>query len=301
MAAKLLDGEVLAQKMQEDIKARVEKLRSEGKEAVLNAVQVGENAASRVYVNNQKKSCESVGLKYELKELPAETTQEELAEFISGLNKDDSVTGIILQMPVPEQVDARKAQQAIAPEKDVEGIHPANLGRLVSGDMTIAPCTALGAMELIKANGVDIKGKETVVVGHSEIVGKPLTLMLLSSMTGSATPTVCHIATQDLASHTKRAELLFVAVGKAGLVKGNMIKDGAIVVDIGINRVPMLDENGEPVLNKKGKPKKKTVGDVVFDEAVEKASYITPVPGGVGPLTVMMLIRNTVALAEGAA
>jgi methylenetetrahydrofolate dehydrogenase (NADP+)/methenyltetrahydrofolate cyclohydrolase len=300
MAAKLMDGEALAAKLKDELKAKVEALKSSGKSVVLNAVQVGENAASRVYIKNQKASCEEVGLTYELKELPAETTQEELDAFIDGLNNDPNVTGIILQMPVPEQIDARAVQRRIAPGKDVEGMHPANMGNLVFGDMSVAPCTPLGAMRLLEEYGVDLKGKETVVVGHSEIVGKPLALMLLSSMMESATPTVCHIATEDLGSHTKRADLLFVAVGKAGLVKGDMIKDGAVVVDIGINRVPMLDENGEPVLNKKGKPRKKTVGDVVFEEAVEKASMMTPVPGGVGPLTVMMLLQNTISLAEAA-
>ncbi len=300
MAAKLLDGEALAATLKEKLKAKVEELKSKGKTVVLNAVQVGENAASRVYIKNQKGSCEEIGLTYELKELPAETTQEELDKFIDGLNNDPNVTGIILQMPVPKQIDARTVQRRISPAKDVEGMHPMNMGNLVFGDMKVGPCTPLGAMELLKANGIDLKGKETVVVGHSEIVGKPLALMLLSSMNESATPTVCHIATQDLASHTKRADLLFVACGVPGLVKGDMIKDGAIVVDIGINRVPDLDKDGNAVLNKKGKPKKKTVGDVVFEEAVEKASMITPVPGGVGPLTVMMLLQNTVSLAEAA-
>lgn len=300
MSAKLLDGEAAAAKLKGDVKARVEAIKARGEDVVLNAVQIGENAASRVYIKNQRESCEEVGITYELKELPAETTQDEFARFIDGLNSDPKITGIILQMPLPEQIDAREAQKQIAPEKDVEGIHPANMGRLVFGDMTVAPCTAMGAMEILKANGIEIKGKEVVVVGHSEIVGKPLTLMLLSSLTESATPTVCHIATKNLAAHTKRADILFVAVGKAGLIKGDMIKEGAVVVDIGINRVPMLDDDGNPVLNKKGKPRKKTVGDVVFDEAVEVAGYITPVPGGVGPLTVTMLLRNTVSLAEAA-
>lgn len=300
MSAKLLDGEAAAAKLKGDVKARVEAIKARGGDVVLNAVQIGENAASRVYIKNQRESCEEVGITYELKELPAETTQDEFARFIDGLNSDPKITGIILQMPLPEQIDAREAQKQIVPGKDVEGIHPANMGRLVAGDMTVAPCTAMGAMEILKANGIEIKGKEVVVVGHSEIVGKPLTLMLLSSLTESATPTVCHIATKNLAAHTKRADILFVAVGKAGLIKGDMIKEGAVVVDIGINRVPMLDDDGNPVLNKKGKPRKKTVGDVVFDEAVEVAGYITPVPGGVGPLTVTMLLRNTVSLAEAA-
>ncbi|MFB0528222.1 MAG: bifunctional 5,10-methylenetetrahydrofolate dehydrogenase/5,10-methenyltetrahydrofolate cyclohydrolase, partial [bacterium] len=172
-------------------------------------------------------------------------------------------------------------------------MNPSNMGMLVYGSPRLAPCTALAAMELLKSTGVDIKGKEVTVVGHSEIVGKPITLFLLSSILESATPTVCHIATRDLASHTRNAEILIVAVGKAGLIKGDMIKQGAIVIDVGINRVPVLDETGKAVLDSEGKRKMKTVGDVVFEEAVEKASYITPVPGGVGPLTVVMLLRNT--------
>jgi methylenetetrahydrofolate dehydrogenase (NADP+)/methenyltetrahydrofolate cyclohydrolase len=177
-------------------------------------------------------------------------------------------------------------------------MHPANMGLLVYGEPRIAPCTAMGAIELFKTTGVPLKGLDVVIVGHSEIVGKPLNLLLLQSMMESATPTVCHIATRDLASHTRRADVLFVAVGKAGLIKGDMIKEGAIVVDIGINRIPVLDESGNKVLDDKGKPKMKTVGDVVFDEAVEKASTITPVPGGVGLLTVVMLMKNTVACAQ---
>ena len=191
-------------------------------------------------------------------------------------------------------------QVEISPEKDVEGMHPSNMGMLVYGKMGVAPCTALGAMELLRSSGVELKGKEVVVVGHSEIVGKPLTLMLLASQMESATPTVCHIATRDLAFHTLRADILFVAAGKAGLIRGDMIKEGAVVIDIGINRVPVLDADGKPVLNDKGKPRRKTVGDVVFEEAVEKASMISPVPGGVGPLTTTMLLRNTVVAARQA-
>ena len=201
-------------------------------------------------------------------------------------------------MPVPQGIDARKVQMSIAPSKDVEGMNPQNMGMLVYGNPRVAPCTALGAMELLKSSGVELKGKEVTVVGHSEIVGKPVTLMLLASLMESATPTVCHIATRDLASHTRKADILIVAVGKAGLIKGDMIKEGAIVIDIGINRVPVLDEKGQAVLNEKGKPRKKTVGDVVFEEAAEKASSISPVPGGVGPLTVTMLLRNTVECAK---
>jgi len=294
MAGRIIDGKSLAAKFKEDIRKEVGELKEKHKvQPLLAAIQVGDNPASRVYVNNQRKSCEEVGIDYQLQELPEATSEEELLQFVEKLNRDDKVTGIILEMPLPQKINGRRVQRAITPMKDVEGMSPSNMGMLVYGTPRLAPCTALAAMELLKSTGVDIKGKEVTVVGHSEIVGKPITLFLLSSILESATPTVCHIATRDLASHTRNAEILIVAVGKAGLVKGDMIKQGAIVIDVGINRVPVLDEKGNPVVDSEGKRKMKTVGDVVFEEAVERASYITPVPGGVGPLTVVMLLRNT--------
>ena len=294
MAGRIIDGESLAAKFKEDIRKEVGELKEKHKvQPLLVAIQVGDNPASRVYVNNQRKSCEEVGIDYQLHELPEATSGEELLQFVEKLNRDDKVTGIILEMPLPQQINGRRVQRAITPMKDVEGMSPSNMGMLVYGNPRIAPCTAMAAMELLKSTGVDIKGKEVTVVGHSEIVGKPITLFLLSSILESATPTVCHIATRDLASHTRNAEILIVAVGKAGLIKGDMIKQGAIVIDVGINRVPVLDEKGNPVVDSEGKRKMKTVGDVMFEEAVEKASHITPVPGGVGPLTVVMLLRNT--------
>ncbi|NQT00377.1 MAG: bifunctional 5,10-methylenetetrahydrofolate dehydrogenase/5,10-methenyltetrahydrofolate cyclohydrolase [Candidatus Omnitrophica bacterium] len=294
MSAKLLDGEALAAKIKQGLKKEIKNLSKAGHQPHLVAVQVGENPASRVYVKQQKKACEEMGLVYELKELGAEISFEELTYTIDELNKEKKVSGIILQMPLPAHLDARTIQTEIAPTKDVEGMHPVNMGMLVYGNSRLAPPTALGAMELLQSSGVDLKGKEVTVVGHSEIVGKPIALMLLASQMESATPTVCHIATRDLVFHTKRADVLIVAAGKAGLIRAEMIKPGAIVIDIGINRVPVLDENGQPVLNEKGKPKKKTVGDVEFEQAEEICSYISPVPGGVGPLTVTMLIKNTV-------
>jgi methylenetetrahydrofolate dehydrogenase (NADP+)/methenyltetrahydrofolate cyclohydrolase len=254
-----------------------------------------------VYIGQQRKSCEDVGIEYEVRQFPETITQKELLAAIHGLNKEKAVTGVIMMMPMPKGIDARQLQVRISPAKDVEGMHPANMGRLVYGEMGVCPCTARGALELFLSSGETLKGKEIVIVGHSEIVGKPLALMMLASQMESATPTVCHIATKDLAFHTKRADVLFVAVGKAGLIKGDMVKQGAIVIDIGINRVPMLDAAGKPVLNEKGKPKQKIVGDVDFDGAKERASLISPVPGGVGPMTTAMLIRNTVQCAQLAA
>lgn len=298
MAATLLQGEKVASEIKEGLKKDIENLKAKGVPPHLVAVQVGENAAARVYIRQQQKACEEMDIEYEVKGLPESTTQGELLSFVEQLNRDNAVTGIILMMPLPEGIDARQVQIKISPDKDVEGMHPANMGRLVYGEMGLAPCTARAAVELLKSSGVELKGKEVVVVGHSEIVGKPVTLMLLASQMASPTPTVCHIATNDLAFHTKRADILFVAVGKPGLVQADMVKDGVIVIDIGINRVPVTDENGNPVLNEKGKPKKRVVGDVDFEGIKEKASFITPVPGGVGPMTTAMLLYNTVEAAK---
>ena len=299
MSAQLLDGEAVAKKIKEGLKREIDSFKAKGMELKLVAVQVGENAASKVYVNQQKKACEEMGLKYELKELPASTTEKGLLEFIEGLNADKTVTGIILQMPLPKEIDPKNIQVKISPKKDVEGLNPHNMGLLVYGKHVVAPCTAMGAVELLKSTGVELKGKEVVIVGHSEIVGKPLLLLMLQSLTESPTPTVCHIATKDTASHTKKADIVFVAVGKAGLVKAEMLKPGSIVIDIGINRVPSLDANGTQIIDEKtGKLKMKTVGDVETEKAKEICSMISPVPGGVGPLTVTMLIKNTVACAK---
>lgn len=298
MAATLLQGDKLASQIKEVLRKDIEDLKARDIRPHLTAVQVGENAASRLYIRQQQKACEEIGIAYELKELPDGTTQKELLSFIEQLNQDKAVTGVILMMPLPKGLDARGAQMKISPDKDVEGMHPANMGRLVYGNMSLAPCTAHAAVELLKSTGLELKGKDVVVVGHSEIVGKPLTLMLLSSQMESPTPTVCHIATKDLCSHTRRADIIFVAVGKPGLIKADMVKDGVVVIDIGINRVPVTDAGGNPVLNEKGKPKKKIVGDVDFEAVKEKASFITPVPGGVGVVTTAMLLFNTVESAK---
>ena len=297
MSCQLLDGEKRAAEIKEELRAELQELRQKGTQPHLFAVQVGENPASRVYIRSQQKAFEELGIPYTLKELPADISQDDLVAQIHALNDDPQCTGIILQMPLPEGIDTRAVQAHISPAKDVEAITPANIGRLVFGDLTIAPCTAAAAIELYHLTGEPLKGKEVVVVGHSEIVGKPLALMLLWHPFDSATTTVCHIATRDLAFHTRRADVVFVAVGKAGLINGSMLKEGAIVIDIGINRVPVVGEDGKPVLNKKGKPKMKTVGDVDFESAKEVCSWLSPVPGGVGPLTVTMLLRNTIRIA----
>ncbi|MFH1541009.1 MAG: bifunctional 5,10-methylenetetrahydrofolate dehydrogenase/5,10-methenyltetrahydrofolate cyclohydrolase [Elusimicrobiota bacterium] len=299
MSAKIIDGNEIAKEIKQNIKAELEKLKEN---LVLVAVQVGENPASKIYIKNQKLFCEEVGIGYTLIQLDASISEDNLISEIKKLCQDEKITGIILQMPLPDHINSRKIQTSILPIKDVEGVTPANLGKLLYANLDgtrpiIAPCTALSIMECIKSTGENIKGKDVVIVGHSEIVGKPVTLMLLSSLLESATPTVCHIATKDLTSHTKRAEILIVAVGKAGLIKGSMVKDGAIVIDVGINRVQIKDEKGNPIIDEKTcKPKMKTVGDVDFDEVVKVASYITPVPGGVGAITTTMLLKNLLSL-----
>jgi methylenetetrahydrofolate dehydrogenase (NADP+)/methenyltetrahydrofolate cyclohydrolase len=275
--AQLIDGRAVAARLKEELKKEIAELKAKHKSfPLLVAVQVGENPASAAYLKSQKKGCEEVGIDYQVQQLPAEVSEDELVQFIREKNQDKKTTGIILQMPLPKHMDAEKVQEAIDPSKDVEGVNPKNMGLLFYGWPGLAPCTALAVMELIRSTGATIKGKQVTLVGHSALVGKPLALLLLSSEFDSATTTVCHIATENLAAHTKRAEILIVAVGKPGLIKGDMIREGAIVIDVGINRV-----DG------------KIVGDVVFEEGKEKASLITPVPGGVGPVTTAMLLRNT--------
>ena len=291
MSAIIIDGESVAGKIRTQLIEEIGDLKKSGFYPHLKAVQVGENAASRLYVQNQKKQCETIGIKYTLNELPADIKEAALIEHINKLNNDPQVTGIILQMPLPEGIDAKKVQTLIAPHKDIEGMNPANMGQLVYGNTRLAPCTAMAAVELVKSVGVEIRGKETTIVGRSAIVGKPVSLLMLDL---SATPTVCHSGTKDLSAQTRKADILIAAIGKAEMIKGDMIKPGAIVIDVGINRVKELDAQGNPILNVNGKPKMKTVGDVEFAKAKEIASYITPVPGGVGPVTVVMLLRNTV-------
>lgn len=274
MAAQLLEGKLIANKIKEELKQEVARLSPKPK---LVSIQVGENPASAVYIRSQQKAAENLGIEYALETLAGNIPQDTLVEMIAGLNAEEDVSGIMVQLPLPKGMDHRWVMSSIAPQKDAEGMHPESLGHLLLGDARLIPCTAQAAMELIVSTGVKLYGKEAVVVGHSEIVGKPLSMLLLKEF---VTTTVCHIATGErgvLPAHVKGAEILVVAVGKAGLIKGEWIKEGAIVVDVGINRV------GD-----------KIVGDVEFAGAAQRAAYITPVPGGVGPLTVTLLMRNVV-------
>ena len=278
MAAILLEGKPIAEKIKTKLKEEIEGLKA-GFKAVptLATIQVGENASAAVYLRSQKKNAKDIGIEFQEHSLPASTSEKDLIEYIGKLNRDANVSGILLQLPLPNHINSKGIHIYITPLKDVEGMHPENVGQVIFGHMRIGSCTALAVMELIKSTGVDLYGKEAVIVGHSEIVGKPVGLLLLDKF---ATTTVCHIATGQrgyLPTHVKRAEILVVAVGRVGFIQGEWVKEGAIVIAVGINKV------GD-----------KIVGDVEFGKAAERAGYITPVPGGVGPLTVTMLMRNTV-------
>jgi len=310
MAAQIIDGEAIAAEIKEQVKAE-----AAGKNLHLHAVLAGDDFGAKFYAGGQQKGCEEVGIQYTLDQLPENATQQDMEEHIKKLNDDPSVTGIILLMPVPQGVDARALQQMIVPHKDVEGMNPTNMGRIVYNDTRLAPCTPKGVVELIKRTGVEVEGAEVTVVGHSEIVGKPIAILMLGL---NATTRVVHIFTKDITPYCKDADILIVAAGKSGavwnrykrekkknpdlalpdispLVKADMIKPGAVVIDVAINRIPAgFDENGEPIKTSKGKTKMITVGDVEFEKAKEIASHITPVPGGVGPMTVAMLLQNTV-------
>ena len=282
MSARILEGGPIAERIKADLEKQLEQVG--GTPPRLVALLVGDNPGARAYAKTQAKECAEVGITYDLRQFVQELSEAEMVEVIEQLNADASVNGIILLMPVPEQMDARRLQAAIDPIKDVDGVHPANLGTAVQGRRTLVPCTAQAVMALVEASGVDIEGAEAVVVGHSEIVGKPTALLLLDKF---ASTTVCHIATRDVRFHTKRADILIVAVGKAGLIRGYQVKPGALVVDVGMNRIK------DP---KTGKSR--MVGDILFDEVVQVAGILTPVPGGVGPLTVVMLLKNTVEAME---
>ena len=239
---------------------------------------VGDDPASRVYVNNKKKACEECGIYSEEYALPAETSERELLDLIEVLNGNDKISGILVQLPVPKHIDEKKVIEAISPIKDVDAFHPVNVGKIMVGDFDFVPCTPAGVMELIAESGIDVAGKECVVVGRSNIVGKPQAMLLLHK---NGTVTICHSRTKDLAAKTREADILVVAVGIPNFVTGDMIKPGAVVIDVGINRVA----------------EKKLVGDVEFETAEKVAGAITPVPGGVGPMTIAMLMKNTVKAA----
>ena len=281
--SKIIDGKKIAENIKADILRKVKNLK---KTPQLVAILVGENPASEIYSNSQMKLAKELGIKYKLIHLKKSATPENLRDTILKLNKTSSVDGIILLLPLPEGFNAGEFQSLIAPEKDVECINPSNLGNLVLGEISVAPCTAMAVWEIIKSQKINIKGKDTVIISHSAIVGKPINMLLLSSPDKSATTTCCHVATKNLSHYTKRADILIVAAGKPRFIKGSMIKKGAVVIDVGINRIV------------RGK-KSEIVGDVDFKSVFKKAKKITPVPGGVGPISTVMLFKNLINLTLG--
>ena len=273
--ATLLDGKGLAKKVREALAGRVSEIQASlGRAPGLSVILVGEDPASAVYVRNKERAATAMGLKSEIVHLPANSTQEQVLAEVERLNNDPSVDGFMVQLPLPSGLDENAIMQAIAPEKDADGLHPTNLGRLLAGMDAPRPCTPLGVMELLREGGVELEGRHAVVIGRSTIVGKPQALLLLEQ---NATVTLCHSRTQNLADEVRRADVVVAAVGRPHFVKGDWVKPGAAVVDVGINRV-----DG------------KLVGDVDFDAVQAHAGWITPVPGGVGPMTVAMLMKNAV-------
>ncbi len=276
MSAQIIDGKAISQIIKDELKEKTARLKEQGIEVTLAVILVGEDPASQVYVRNKKKACEYIGYRSLSYELPKETSQEELLKLIDELNNRDDVNGILVQMPLPSQIDEKTVIDAISPKKDVDGFHPMNVGALCIGEKGFVSCTPAGVIQLLKRGcdgKIDIAGKECVIVGRSNIVGKPMSMLMLRE---NATVTVAHSKTKNLEEICKRADILIAAVGKAGMITKNHVKEGAVVIDVGINR----NEDG------------KLCGDVCFDEVKEIASAITPVPGGVGPMTIAMLMNN---------
>ena len=272
-------GKEVSDRIKDEMKVQVANLKKEGINPGLAVILVGEDPASKVYVANKKKACEYIGINSFEYKLPEETTEEEVIELINKLNNDNTVSGILCQLPVPKHINEEAIINAIDPKKDVDAFHPINVGKIMTGNYDFVPCTPAGVMELIKESGIDVTGKECVVVGRSNIVGKPMSMLLLHQ---NGTVTVCHSKTKDLKAKTKSADILVAAVGIPNFITGDMIKEGAVVIDVGINRIAP----------------KTLVGDVEFDTAKEVAGAITPVPGGVGPMTIAMLMKNTLKAAE---
>lgn len=287
MSHKLLKGNVIAKPILDNVQEQVTLLKRKGWTPRLASLEIGENPAAALYIRNQKRICDQVGIEFENRKYNRQITQKEMMAAILSMNVDPRITGIILQRPVPRHLDLNELQSSVHTSKDVEGMNPANIGKVVYGKFTLGPCTSLASVEILRSTGVELRGLDVVIVGHSEIVGKPIALHLVEEL---ATVTICHHGTRHLSQFTRRADALFVAVGKPGLIIGDMVKPGAIVIDIGINQIDVMDEEG--------RSKKKTVGDVDFDSVHEVADRITPVPGGVGPVTLSMLAKNTVTAME---
>lgn len=276
---KVISGKEVSLAVKEKVAAEVKEMKKDGIEPCLAVILVGEDPASKVYVNNKKKACEFCGIRSLEYLLPEDTTQEELLELIDKLNADKSVNGILCQLPLPKHLDEKAVLNTIKPEKDVDAFHPENVGHIMIGDFNFLPCTPAGIMEMLKSENISLDGKHCVIIGRSNIVGKPMAMLMLKE---NATVTICHSHTKNLTEIVKQADVVVAAVGKAKFVTAEMIKDGAVIIDVGINR----GEDG------------KLYGDVDFDACCEKSSYITPVPGGVGPMTIATLMQNTITAAK---
>jgi len=279
MTATLIDGKAIAARMTTETRAEALELAAGGWEPRLVSISVGDVAAAELYVRNQSRQAEAAGVAFEARNYPSEISLEQLVGVLQGLNADPRVNGIIIQRPLPAHIPVKTLQKAVHPLKDVEGMHPSSIGNIVYNDLALGPCTAVAAVEILKTLPLSIEGLDVCVIGHSEIVGKPIAFLMMGL---GATVTVCHHMTRQVAVHSRAADAVFVAVGKPGLVTGAMLKPGAALIDIGINRVPDLDG------------KTKTVGDADFASCAEVAGWITPVPGGVGPVTVAILMKNAV-------
>lgn len=279
MKATIIDGKAVARAEKEKIRTEVEQLKKQGKTPGLAVILVGDDPASKIYVSSKEKDCEECGIRGVTYRLSANSTRQQLMELIDRLNRDDEIDGILVQQPMPPQLDPEELFQAVDPDKDVDAFHPRNVGLIMTGNYRFKPCTPAGVMELLNYYGIDPEGKDCVVVGRSDIVGKPQAMLLLHK---NATVTICHSKTKDLAEKTRSADILISAVGKTGLITADMVKPGAVVIDVAMNR----SESG------------KLCGDVAFEEVAEKAAYITPVPGGVGPMTRLMLMKNTIMAAK---
>ena len=292
MTARIIDGKQVAAEMRAELKAEVAKLKEKGIVPGLGVILVGEDPASNSYVTAKERACEDIGIYSDDNRLDAKTPQKELMTLVMKMNNDPKINGILVQLPLPEGLNESEVLLAIDPAKDVDGFHPVNVGKMVVGEKAFLPCTPHGVIQLLIRSGVTIKGAEVVIVGRSNIVGKPLANMLIQKNdTGNATVTVCHTRTKGLSDHTKRADIVIAAAGRPNTITADMVKEGVVVIDVGVNRV-------EDATKKRGY---RLVGDVDFEAVKEKASLITPVPGGVGPMTITMLLYNTVESAKRAA
>jgi len=292
VAAKIIDGKQIAEGLRAELKEEVAKLKQDNIVPGLGVILVGEDPASQSYVKAKERACEEIGIYSDDNRLPADTTQQELIALINRMNADPKINGILVQLPLPKHLNESEVLLAINPDKDVDGFHPTNIGKMVAGQKAFLPCTPHGIIQLLLRSGVRIEGAHTVIVGRSNIVGKPLANMLIQkAATGNATVTVCHTRTKDLPYHTRQADIVIAAAGRPNTITADMVKDGVVVIDVGVNRV-------EDATKKRGY---RLVGDVDFEAVKEKASLITPVPGGVGPMTITMLLYNTAESAKAAA